>query len=300
MTPRRFLGDARGGATALVAAAVAVMTIAGTALVGDHVWLVDQRDVLKNASDSAGIAVTLELNRMLREDPTVSDADLEARLQPLAERYIKLNLRHLPPDRLELAEQMLVVTLAIDRDAGIVGVQSRTDLGGTLMSAQLPIVGTYSGPSEMRVESKAIRMIGAVEVVLALDVSQSMGSRLDGSGCCWGNYADRRISIVKNAASTLVGILNPSADAQVAIGVVPWHRAVRLDADAKDRWARNGWARYPSGASTEFPTTAHRTKPAPHPPRSSRWFHSPLPSRGRDVSTIIASVLPVPVLRFPP
>ena len=65
MTPRRFLGDARGGATALVAAAVALMTIGGTALVGDHLWLVDQRDVLKNASDSAGIAVTLEMNRLL-------------------------------------------------------------------------------------------------------------------------------------------------------------------------------------------------------------------------------------------
>ena len=246
MTPRRFLGDARGGATALVAAAVAVMTIAGTALVGDHVWLVDQRDVMKNASDSAGIAVTLEMNRMLREDPTLSDADLATRLQPLAERYVKLNLRHLPPDRLELAEQSLDVTLVIDRAEGIVGVKSGADMGGTLISDQIAVAGSYSFPDELRVESKAMKVIGAVEVVLALDVSQSMGSRLDGSGCCWGNYADRRISIVKNAASTLVGILNPSADAQVAIGVVPWHRAVRLDTAAVDKWARNGWARYPS------------------------------------------------------
>ena len=244
MMLRRFLGDARAGATALVAVAVAVMSIAGTAVIGDHLWLVDQRDVMKNASDSAGIAVTLEMNRMLREDSTLTKDDLETLLQPLAEGYVKLNLRHLPADRLAQIEQSLEVGLAIDIDEGIVGVNAKAKMGGTLISRQIALITNDEEEPMVEAISRSIKVIGAVEVVLALDVSQSMGSRLDGTGCCWGNYADRRISIVKQAASTLVGILDPNANAQVAIGVVPWHRVVKIDTDAADRWERNGWADY--------------------------------------------------------
>ena len=55
---RRFVSDARAGATAIAAVAVTVMTVGGAALIGDHAWLLDQRDVLKAAADAAGIAAT--------------------------------------------------------------------------------------------------------------------------------------------------------------------------------------------------------------------------------------------------
>ena len=61
----RFLRNTRGGATAITAVAVTIMSVAGAALVTDHLWLVDQRDTLKAAADAAGVAATLELNRQL-------------------------------------------------------------------------------------------------------------------------------------------------------------------------------------------------------------------------------------------
>ena len=57
---------------------------------------------------------------------------------------------------------------------------------------------------------------------------------------------NRRIAIVKRAAAQLVGILDPSTEDRVAIGVVPWHTQVRLDSDAISEWTRLGWAKYPT------------------------------------------------------
>ena len=60
----RFLCDTQAGATAITSAAVVVITVGATALVTDHKWLVDQRDVLKTAADAAGVATTLEMSRI--------------------------------------------------------------------------------------------------------------------------------------------------------------------------------------------------------------------------------------------
>ena len=93
----RFVRDTRAGATAIAAAAVTVMTVGGAALMSDHVWLVAQRDVLKTAADAAGLAATLEMTRLAGE--TRTDAELKAALRVVAERYILLNLEHLPAGR---------------------------------------------------------------------------------------------------------------------------------------------------------------------------------------------------------
>ena len=50
MTLRRFLGETRAAATGIAAVRLTGMTIGGAALVSDHAWLVDQRDVLEAAS----------------------------------------------------------------------------------------------------------------------------------------------------------------------------------------------------------------------------------------------------------
>ena len=79
MTIRRFLRGTRAAATAIAAAAVTVMTVGGAALVSDHVWLVDQRDALKSASEAAGVAATLEMGHLMDTQPGISDADLKAK-----------------------------------------------------------------------------------------------------------------------------------------------------------------------------------------------------------------------------
>ena len=123
----------------MAAVAVTVMTVGATALVTDQAWLVDQRDVLKTASDAVAVATTLELSRQLDLQPGISDADLAAILEPIAERYILLNLTHMGADRYAHAEQSLVVQVTPNRIQRTVDVSAEAELGGTFMSRLLPL-----------------------------------------------------------------------------------------------------------------------------------------------------------------
>ena len=261
----RFFRDTRAGATAIASAAVVVITVGASALVSDHKWLIDQRDVLKTAADAAGIATTLEMARLIEADPLISDADLKTALKPVAQRYVELNLRHLSGERFAKAISTLVVTIAPKRGQMTVDVGAEADLGGTLVSRHMPMFesGTTSRP--VRAVSQVESLTNPIEVVLAIDVSTSMNQLIDGSTVCacpWcttdAEYVYRcgaealldlnskRMAIVKRAATTLVGVLGPDADNRVAIGVVPWHTQVRLDSGARSEWASLGWAKYPT------------------------------------------------------
>ena len=257
-SPCRFLRDVRGGATAIVAAAVTVMTIGGTALIGDHLWLVDQRDTLKSAAEAASVAATLEIDRQLTSDSSVSDADLKAALKPVAKRYVLLNLDHLAPDRLKQAKDTLKVTLNLNRTQRTVDVTASADLGGTLFSGNLPLLGGYKGPEATVARAGVEAEHPPVEVVLALDISSSMKSDIRGNSVSSARRNKSRIAIVKRAAKRLIAILDPDGANRVAIGIVPWHETVRLDTAAARKWDRKRWARYPG----------KRTYPAPFKCRS--------------------------------
>ena len=180
MIIRRFLRDTRAGATAIAAAAVTVMTVGGAALVGDHVWLVDQRDALKSASEAAGIAATLEMGHLMDTQPGISDADLETKLNAVARRYVMLNLEHLPAERLARATSTLVTTIVANRAQRTVDVSTEADLGGTILSRHMPLLGEYAGSGATRVEAQVESVTNPIEVVLAIDISGSMSSRLTG------------------------------------------------------------------------------------------------------------------------
>ena len=147
-----FLRDTRAGATAIAAVAVTVMVVGGTALISDHLWLVEQRDVLKSAADAASVAVSLEMKG--RSGQGLTDEALEAALMPTARRYILLNLSHLAPDRYTRAKESLTVTLAIDRVRNTVSVTAEADLGGTLFSRHLPLLGGYPGPETVQAKAE--------------------------------------------------------------------------------------------------------------------------------------------------
>jgi len=245
---RRFLRGTRGGATAIAAAAVTVMTVGATALIGDHVWLVDQRDVLKTASDAAAVATTQEMARLMDEQPGIKDDNLKTELAKVAKRYVDLNLQHLPEDRLKQARKTLEVKVTPNRRQRTVDVYAEADLGGTLIARHLPLLDRYTGPAATRVESKVESVTNPIEVVLALDASLSMARCLNGLADkswrpCKGGT---RLSIVKRAATSLVDILEPHRDNRVAVGLVPWHTVVRLDSDTADDWSKKNWARYPT------------------------------------------------------
>ena len=241
---KRLLRDTRGGATAIAAVAVTVITVAGAAFITDHNWLVDQRDTYKAAADAAGVAATLELNRQLDADPTMTDAALSAILKPIATRYVVLNLQHMPSERLQLAMETLVVDITPDRSRRMVDVAVQADSGDFLLAGQLRLLAGASGPEGgIRVVAAADTVTSPVEVVLAIDISDSMDSTLSGE---FTRAEDSRMDIVKRAARSLVDILEPNAEGRVAIGVVPWNQVVRLAPGAAGTWASATWARYPA------------------------------------------------------
>ena len=250
---RRFLRDARGGATSIFATMVAVMTVAAAALIVDHNWLVDQRDTMKYASDAAAVAATIEMTRPGVQSK--SDSDLEKHLKQVARTYAELNLLHLSGERLEKAKNSLKVNVDADRDSNTVEVIVSADLGGTLFSRHLPIMGNYKGPEDgIGAVAKVEGTSNPIEVVLAIDISSSMVKTLDGKRAK-ADGSDSRMAIVRRAATALVDIIVPNKVNRVAVGLVPWQAQVRLDSSTRTAWKDKAdpWAEYPKTRHYDAP-----------------------------------------------
>lgn len=209
-----FLRQTRAGATALCAAAVAIMSATGVALISEHLWLVSKRDLLKSASSAASLAATLKLSEL----PTQSDEEVEAVLKPLAERYVRLNVLGNLGDTIRPED--ITVTLDIERGAGTVGVTATAPLGGTILES----FHGYAGPASITAGSGAEQVQGSVWAVLAIDVSDSMANELE--GYIVPGSTSRRIDIVKAASRDFVDVLGPDPANKIAIGVVPWERNI--------------------------------------------------------------------------
>ena len=278
MNVMRFIRGTRAGATAITAAAVTVMTVFGVALIVDHVWLVDQRDLLKTAASAASVAATLELQELPRSQ---SDADVNRVLQAIAERYVRFNLTaNLAESLHDRMSDTLVVSIDVDRALGTVGVAAQADLGGTLLSRW---VLDYSGPKDgIAVKSGAEASISATEIALVIDVTNSMTYTLAGDQQPGSDAPTSRLGIVKQAAQDLIGILAAHENSTIAVGIVPWTWRVRLNQSTRSRWDTKGWAVYPTERTYPHPTRG--------PPASSRFLpekqslpeKSRLPSACRD------------------
>ena len=261
---RRFLRETRA-AVGLVAAFLSLMVIGGAVLIGDHLWMIGKRDLLKSAADAAVIAATLEMRR--RPD-SESDEDMGKALQSVAERYARFNVLENTGGKVEPED--VVVTVDIDRAADTVGVSVKADAVDTLFAKRLFKDKGFKEPGEVTAKAGTERDATKTEVVLAIDISASMNRNLAG-GFTSGSEPSR-MTIVQKAARTLVDILSPEDGKSVAaIGVVPWHLNVRLDETMRATWERKGWAVYPESKTYRWPYLA---VPAPPP---ETWRMQPKP-----------------------
>ena len=252
-TVRNFLRDTRAAATAIVAAVASVMVVGGAAVVIDHSWLVDHRDTLKSASVAASIAATHEMGRA----PTdLSPETLKTRLEVVARRYVLINLAHLSPERFERASESLTLSVTPDRAAGTVRVVASADLGGTLLSQHLPLLGEYPGPGSITVDVGTERNVNPVEVVLAIDITASMAEGVDGTRPA--DPSKSRMATVKKAAKELAKTLLTDVDAPVAVALVPWHFTVRLSETTRTKWMDEDWAVYPTTQEYSYPYSGWR------------------------------------------
>ena len=250
---RRFLRETRA-AVGITAAAISIMVLGGAALIGDHLWMVGKRDLLQSAADAAAIAATFELRRRPGSE---SDAQVEAALKPVAERYARFNV--LGNTAGEIEPEDIEVTLDVDRAAGTVGVSVKADVADTLFAK---LLYGYEGPGEVTTRAGAERDTTKAEVVLAIDVTTSMDDDLAGEWPGAGELS--RMDIVRKAAHVLVDILDPgNEESMIAVGVVPWHINVRLDGTMRADWKRKRWAVYPR--SKTYP------KPSDPMPSAETW-----------------------------
>ena len=238
-----FLRSTRAGATSFVAIAISVMTAGGVGFIVDQNLLVDQRDTLKSASDAATIATTIAMRREMANDPDISADDLTAALEPVARRWILMNLQHLSRERYDAMLASLVVEVSPNKDLGSVDVDAQANLGGSLFSAMFASGGAASSGTTKVASGVESRIIPA-EVVIAIDNSDSMRRSINGESVGPGNPS--RMDSVKRAARDLVAILNPSDRNRKAVGLVPWNALVQLDRVRSASWAEEGWAEYPT------------------------------------------------------
>ena len=266
-----FLTSTRAAATALTSAMLTMAALMGIGLVGDHLTLVGQRDLLKSAANAATVAVVKHLSAMNLNG--VDDAQLDAILRPIATRYVLANI---PADLRPRARATLEIAVTPDRAARTAVVAARADLGGVTFLDPLLELGDF----EVAVQSGAYSDGSNTEVVLAIDVTGSMKLTLDGryqsvlpdrANYPPGEHPDLKINIVKAAAQELVGLLNAGGGG-AAIGIVPWDQMVRLGPDERARWVREGWVRQP----------LDRTYPRPYffaPPGGVTTTLPPVPDR---------------------
>ena len=230
-----FVRCRRAAATALAAAVMTLMSVGGIAMVSDHAHLVYQRDILTAAADAATIATTRHLVTL---SPSLTAAEVDAALEPVAERYVLANI---PESLRENVAGSLVLNLTANKSAGTVNIVAQADLGGIIFGSWL-----YGNPVEaIQVGSGTERIESITEVALAIDVTHSMTTLLSESRS--------RIEAVKTAAQDLVTAL--TQDGTAAIGLVPWDYRVRLDLTTRTRWEDRGWAHYPAQRYYPLPPT---------------------------------------------
>lgn len=239
----RFWRDTGAAATALMGVAVVVMSVGAGAYISDHLWIFDQRDKLKSATDAASVAAMVEMNDILLENPDIDDEELHTVVEDVARRFVTANLADLPPDRYANAVESLQLEVTVDQPESGLSVQAEADLGGFLFSSMLPLLSGVTPVSSVGVSSGAQQALAPTQVVLAIDASRSMSMNFNGNDP--GPGESSKGDLTKEAAKALVDFLNPNAHNQVSIGVVPWDVLVRLDRDARQVWNDEGWAEYP-------------------------------------------------------
>ena len=303
-----FLRCRRAAATALTAAVMTLMSVAGIAFTSDHTHLVYQRDILKAGTNAATLATT---RHMWTLDKSLSKEAVRTALMPIARRYILANI---PESRRERVADSLTITLEPDRTAGTVDIVAEADLGGIIFGSwiygdvvsrtrvdSLSDLDIPDGTTPDEQDTQKALGTPTTELVLAIDSTGTMGKTVSGedSGLAckrkleeagmpcnerWDICMERakkagipceesRMTIVKRAAKELVDTITADTSRTVAVGLVPWHFRVRLGQETRTRWEDHGWAQYPTRRYYPNPYWRSWEKI----PRSSNrnWFPDP-------------------------
>ena len=218
-----------------------VAMVGATALPVANVTLKAERARMEQAAASAGIAAT----RTMREAGEGVDAEA---LRRKADLYARLNLLDLPPGDRRKALETLELTLETDGSHQRVKVDLAARLPGQSIVQALmiaPTGGTGGGAAAMPAMTRGTSSVECIadrlELVLAIDMTDSMGGRMAEPGKAWTEWPVRRDAALDAAKLMVDSIRRLCSDVELAVGVVPWAHTVRVPTGTAERWKEKGW-----------------------------------------------------------
>ena len=217
---------------------VAVMLVGATALPVANITLKADGKRMEDAATAAGLAATA---KMRAEGVSVSAETLRRE----AERYARLNLLDLPPADRRKALESLQIRMTSDPVNQIVRVDLEATLPGRKIVQALMIVPGADKkvvlPEKTTGKSQVQCISDKVELVLALDMTDSMGGRLAQAGMPW-NESPLRYDAMLDVVAEMVGsIQRLCSDLELKVGIVPWASSVKVPDGQANRWKSNGW-----------------------------------------------------------
>ena len=235
--PLARLGRDTRAAIGIPGALVAAMLVGATALPVANVTLKADSRRMEDAATAAGLAAT---GKMRTEGVGVSDEVLRRE----AERYARLNLLDLPPADRRKALESLQIRMTSDPVNQIVRVDLEAALPGRKIVQALmiaPGTGKVALSEKTTGKSQVQCVSDKVELVLALDMTDSMGGRLAQDGVPW-NESPLRYDAMLDVVAEMVGsIQRLCSDLELKVGIVPWASSVKVPDGQANRWKSNGW-----------------------------------------------------------
>ena len=235
--PARLGRDTRA-AIGIPGVLVAAMLVGATALPVANVTLKAESRRMEDAATAAGLAAT---QKMRAEGAGVSQATLRRE----AERYARLNLLDLPPDARRKAFSSLQIRMNSDPVKQIVQVDLEAALPGRNVVQALMVAPGSGGGAILPEKSKGTSQVQCVsdkvELVLAVDMTNSMNSSLSQAGTSPEQWP-RRLDVAADVAAEMVGnIQRLCSDLELEVGIVPWATSVKVPDGQEGRWKSNGW-----------------------------------------------------------
>jgi len=224
---RKFLRNARGNVSILVAATLPVLVaVAGGVL--DYTVAISGKAKLQSMVDSA----TLYATKLLKEDPDISEDEITTK----AEQYLQSLYNANGASGFVLAS--VNVEKASDGNAVTVSATGRY----TTSFLKLISIDHMDFP----VRSAATFNYPPLEVALVLDNTGSMNFDEDGNWCYSYSDSCNRMGKLKEAARNFITQLEANSDGDpdsVKVGIVPYSHYVRIDNSFQDApWLNTEYA----------------------------------------------------------
>ena len=226
----RETGAAVGLASVLLGSAV----LMSVGVVGDLLWVSNQKNMLEAAIDAAGIAAFKEMSAL---SPVATDEESkqqEDQLKATIKRYVLANVPQ--AHRAELGQSLKVdLTRGEKSKEESVTVEVTAKLPGSILGKSW---GLDLGEQEVNTRLKVKRALVPVDIVLALSGSTEMRSSISKYNKHYALFEqnpDSRLVAAKNAANTLVSALFLAGGGHVSVGFVPYTAVVNVGKN------RSGW-----------------------------------------------------------